>query len=85
MFDHLPMVKKHIMDVMPHAGYKMVSERLKNKGFALTNGAVFKEIQQIKKENNNNVTLECCLFLQDQGIELDSYCNDFIKSEGKSV
>lgn len=79
----LPMVQDFIHRTMPSGGYKMVSRRLVAKNIRVDNQFVLREVKTLKKDTSIPIILECCLFMKENGILLDSYCNEFLDSEIK--
>lgn len=67
-----------VIENMPYGGYSIVSKRLKTEG--ITGNKVKNIIRNLKKEPNVKVVSECCNFLKDNSIDLNSNCNKFLLS-----
>lgn len=77
------MVQDYIRENMPRGGYQMVSKRLETQGINLTGQAVLVEISMLKKNPDLPTITECVMFLKENKIPLNSYCEDFIRKEDK--
>jgi adenylosuccinate synthase len=75
----LPMVQDFIHKNMPSGGYKMVSKRLLAKGVKIDNQSVLREIKTLKRDTSIPIVVECCIFMKENLIPLNKYCEDFIK------
>ena len=77
----LPMVKNYIRENMPSGGYQMVSKRLESKGVTVKGHIILNEVKILKNNSNIPLVSECILFLKENNIALDNYCEDFIRKE----
>ena len=75
----LPMVQDFIYRNMPSGGYKMVSKRLLKKNIIINNQAILREIKTLKKDTSIPIVLECCIFMKENNVPLNTYCEDFLK------
>lgn len=74
------LVQSHIFINMPHGGYSIVSQRLKGKSIELSNREIIREIRELKKgESNYDVLVECCAFLRENNVNLNSHCSKLLK------
>lgn len=67
---------------MPHGGYKMVSNRLSGKDYAINNAEILDHVRRLKKEKDENFTviLECLKLMEENNVPLDAHCTDFIEN-----
>ena len=72
------MVQDFIYRNMPSGGYKIVSRRLLTKNIRVDNQSILREVKTLKKDTSIQIISECCLFMKDNGILLDTYCNEFL-------